>query len=138
MKHTIKRGALIIGTIDCPGDSGASVYGMEVLVESAFPAVDPDADTQFESYERGEKYLQSAYEAHCEAKGIEAMPMPAASKDLDQEDAWYMRAREAEEAAYYASQMEGVVEEVPAGQESLPASAELPPVASDEADDFPF
>lgn len=150
MKHHIRRGTTLIGTITCPSEAGAPVFGLEVLAASAFPGVDSDADSQFESFEVAENYLHRVYELHCEREGITPEPRPVvADAAEDTAEAYYLRLQvEAdEEAAYYAEMQERDV----LANENIATVVEPPAPPSADAqteadlfgdnsrdDDFPF
>lgn len=141
MEHQIKRGETVIGTIICPSESGASVFGMEVLVISEFGNV--DADTQFESFDSANSFLNSLYETRCRMLGIVAEPRAVEPQEVDEEAAYYAReaAREQAEIRSYDEFVEAQ-NAAPATQpEPLQEAPDLSPVASDDprdSDDLPF
>lgn len=134
MQHNIYRGETLIGSIILPSESGAPVFGMEVLVTTAFPESDPEGDNQFASYERAERFLHLVYEAHCEAHGITAEPMPTPEPEIDEEAAYYARG-----AAHEQHDIEA--QDAAMEPETAPVAAPVypePVVADEEPGDLPF
>lgn len=135
MQTIIKRGNVTIGSIH----HEIPMLGMEVIVETQFPGADPDGDTQFGSFEKGENRLHLIYEAHCEAVGITPAARPAKPAEVDPEAEYLAREaqREADEMAHYEALMaEGIADETATKLTTAPTP---PTVAGDDADDdFPF
>ncbi len=141
MERLIFRGKTLIGRIIHPAESGAPVFGTDILALSEFGNVDPDQDTQFESSDRAEDFLHQLYEIHCDIVGVAAEPRPAKPVEVDEEAAYYAReaALEAEEYAHLAAQQFSV-DEAPQALESQgePDLAAPEQVEGDDSDDLPF
>lgn len=141
MERLIYRGATLIGRIIHPAEGGAPAYGMDVLALSEFGHVEPDADTQFESSDRAERFLHELYETHCQMQGITPEPRPATPVEIDEEAAYYAReaARDAAEYAHLVAQ-EFSDDEPPQAVEwhGEPDIAAPEQVESDDSDDLPF
>jgi hypothetical protein len=63
MQHSIRKGGVFIGTIHAE----LPMLGDEVIVETAFPASNPDDGDQCSSFELGVTRLEMIYEDHLEA-----------------------------------------------------------------------
>lgn len=140
MERHIYRGKTLIGRIIHPAESGAPVYGTDVLALTEFGHVDPEGDTQFESSERAEDFLHQLYETHCDALGIAPEPRPAKPVEVDLEAAHYERetALAAEEYAYHVAQIEELRAADDLAAEGEPDVASPERVDSDGSDDLPF
>jgi hypothetical protein len=139
MERSIYRGTTLIGALIFPAESGAPVFGMEVLALSEFGNVDPDADTQFESADRAEDFLHEIYEIRCRMLDITPEPRAPKPVELDEEAAYYAREaeKEAAEYAHYVAQSEQFpVESLESQGEPDIAAPER--VDGDTNDDFPF
>lgn len=153
MKQTIMRGETIIGWITCPSESGASIFGLEVLAESVVDnAIE---DNQFVSFAHAEDTLHYAWEAHCLAHGIPLPARPVVVEETNEQRAERLQdERDAEEAAYYAALQERQEQEFPVGSEQMmemygldpaemfgesdPASPERVEPDAADSDELPF
>jgi hypothetical protein len=142
METLIKRGDVTIGSIH----HELLGLGMEVVVETKFPGADPDGDTQFESFEKGENHLHLVYEAHCKAVGVAPLARPAKPAEVDPEADYYayQAEQEAAEIAYHEAGMLEAEQEIQVEKAAdlaaeLPTAPSPPAVAAEDADDdLPF
>jgi hypothetical protein len=140
MERSIYRGKVVIGSIVCPSESGAPVFGLEVLATSVVPS--EDDDNQFESFDAAEWFLNQRWDAYCQANGIEPEPQAAPAVEIDEETAYYARLA-ADDAAYVAYvDGQGDPNDQPLVEAHGTDTDQAPPAEGDadpsDEDDFPF